>query len=101
MKNIVLLLTFFLTSFVFAQSKNVQIEILKIKNDSLLSVLSKERTSWGNKEIELTHRIDSLLLRMKNKTNQLNECIEKTNNCELHITELTVENDKNKTLNRF
>jgi FtsZ-binding cell division protein ZapB len=60
MKKIILIFLIFQTNVSISQSKKVQIEILKEKNDSLEKVLQKERTFYLNYIAQLNSNIDKL-----------------------------------------
>ena len=60
MKKIILIFLIFQTNVSISQSKKVQIEILKEKNDSLEKVLQKERTFSLNYIAQLNSNIDKL-----------------------------------------
>jgi hypothetical protein len=74
MKNILLLPATFFMSFGFAQSKNVQIDLLNKKNDSILTLLSQERMNWSSNEVNFRKKIDSFQLALINKDIYLKEC---------------------------
>jgi chromosome segregation ATPase len=100
MKNILLLPATFFMSFVFAQSKNVQIDLLNKKNDSILTLLSQERMNWSSNEVNFRKQIDSFQLALINKDIYLKECNESLNNSLLKNKELSTkqEEDKNQII---
>jgi chromosome segregation ATPase len=87
-------------SFVFAQSKNVQIDLLNKKNDSILTLLSQERMNWSSNEVNFRKQIDSFQLALINKDIYLKECNESLNNGLLKNKELSTkqEEDKNQII---